>query len=310
MIAQAIAAFALLEAGCALVLLLLLVRALLRCAAAHRAAAAAAAIRPAIRLALVEHLAGNSDTAKLREFAMSHRCDLMECILELRHTLSGDAGDRLWELTLDLSVLHDWCGDARSGVLAARRAAFERLAFASAYERCRRVVGQLQLTGVDDPDPEVRLAAARGLAQSPDLKDLELVFRHAVRWNPLARAVLAEVLRPHALALSENAVPRVLRSREDRHVLAALEIVIAWGRAVPLSDLHRLIDGGSPAVRILALRALPLVASSTENQAAVLRALSDSDRDVAREAMAAAGRLRMDASSPAPPDAGRRVARV
>jgi hypothetical protein len=310
MIAYAIAAAALLEAGCAVVLLLLLVRALLGRAAAHRAAAASAAIRPAIRQPLIEYLAGCSNTEKLREFAGSHRRDLAECILELRHTLSGDAGDRLWDLTLELSVLDDWCADARSAVRAVRRAAFERLAFASAYERCRRVVGQLQLTGIEDSDPEVRLAAARGLAQSLDLKDIELVFRQAVRWNPLARAVLAEVLRPHALALAENAVPRVLRSREDRHVLAALEIIIAWGRAVPLSDLHRLIDGGAPAVRVLALRALPLVASSPDNHAAVLRALSDSDREVAREAMAAAGRLHMDALSPAPPDADRRVARV
>jgi hypothetical protein len=220
-------------------------------------------------------------------------------MLEMRHALIGDSADRLWDLTLELSVLHDWCAEARSASRPVRRAAFERMAAASTYERCRRVVGQLQLQGIDDPDPDVRLAAARGLAQSPDLKDLELVFRQAIRWNPLGRAVLAEALRPQALMLAENAVPRVLGSRQDSHVAAALEMVIAWGRALPLTQLHRLIDSGTPEVRLLALRTLPLVVASAENYAAVRRAMSDSDPGVVREATAAAARLRLESPSTA-----------
>jgi hypothetical protein len=299
MIGTAIATAAVLEAGCAAVLLLGLVWALLRGAASRRALAAAAAIRPSIRQALIDYLAGSPNLDEVREFAKSHRSHLAECLLELRNTLSGSTADRLWQLALDLALVHDWCADTHSPHLAARRAAFERLAFCSAYEPCRRVVGQLQLMGVEDPDPEIRLAAARGLAQSDLRGDFELVFRMAVRWNTLARAVLAEALRPYAVALTESVIPPVLRSREDRHVVAALEIVVAWGRAVNLQGLDQLIEKGSRAVRVQALRALPLVAASPENPAAVLRAISGDDREVAREAIATAGRLRLEESLPA-----------
>jgi hypothetical protein len=235
----------------------------------------------------------------VREFAKSHRSSLAECLLELRNTLSGNTADRLWQLALDLALVHDWCADTHSPHLTVRRSAFERLAFCSAYEPCRRVVGQLQLTGVEDPDPEIRLAAARGLAKSDLRKDFELVFRMAIRWNTLARAVLAEALRPYAMALSESVIPPVLRSREDRHVVAALEIVVAWGRAVPLNGLDQLIEKGSRAVRVQALRALPLVAAAPENPAVVVRAISDDDHEVAREAIATAGRLHLEESLPA-----------
>jgi hypothetical protein len=298
MIGKAIATAAVLEAGCAAILLLGLVWALLRGAASRRALAAAAAIRPSIRQALIDYLAGSPNLDEVRAFAKSHRAALAECLLEFRNTLSGNTADRLWQLALDLALVHDWCADTHSPHVPVRRTAFERLASCSTYEPCRRVVGQLQLIGVEDPDPEIRLAAARGLAQSDLRRDFELVFRMAVRWNTLARAVLAEALRPYALALSESVIPPVLRSREDRHVVAALEIVVAWGRAVPLQGLDQLIEKGSRAVRVQALRALPLVAGSPDNTAAVVRAISGDDREVAREAIATAGRLHIEESLP------------
>jgi HEAT repeat protein len=248
---------------------------------------------------VIDYLSGSPNLEEVRAFAKSHRSHLAECLLELRNTLSGNTADRLWQLALDLALVHDWCADTHSPHLAVRRSAFERLAFCSAYEPCRRVVGQLQHAGVEDSDPEIRLAAARGLAQSDIRKDFELVFRMAVRWNTLARAVLAEALRPYAVALTKSVIPPVLHSREDRHVVAALEIVVAWGRAVPLKGLDQLIAKGSRAVRVQALRALPLVAAAPDNTAAVVHAISDDDREVAREAIATAGRLHIEESLPA-----------
>jgi HEAT repeat protein len=52
-------------------------------------------------------------------------------------------------------------------------------------------------------------------------------------------------------------------------------------------------------VRVQALRALPLVAAAPENPAAVVRAISDDDHEVAREAIATAGRLHLEESLPA-----------
>jgi HEAT repeat protein len=58
--------------------------------------------------------------------------------------------------------------------------------------------------------------------------------------------------------------------------------------------MHRLIEEGTRAVRLQAIRVLPLTVDSPLNRSAVVRAISDEDRDIARAAIAAAGRLRIE----------------
>jgi hypothetical protein len=294
MIAKATLIVALVEAGYLAVLLPLLLKALLRGRASVRRSSESAAVRPVIREALLDFMAGNPDTGRLSEFARSHRADLVECVLEFRDTVGGSARERFWEWALEVSLVHDWCQDVRSRDQRVRAKAFERLACACVFEPCRRVAGELQLSGIEDPYPDVRLAAASGLALSDDLMDAERVFGFATDENLMARILLAEPLRKHAIKLCERAVPEALCSRNEGRVLAALEMVIAWGRAVPLRGLDHLIEEGNRRVCILALRALPLVTGPQSTRNAVVRALSHEDQEIARAAIMAVGQMRIE----------------
>ncbi len=298
MITRLIIAALLLELCYGALLLFLLARGLARGAAIRRRFLISQAVRPVIRAALIEYLAGSNNLDTIRKFAKTHRRDLVDGVLEVHTAVSGGARDRLWELSLELALVHDWCNDTHSKDVTLRCLAFERLALACAFEPCRRIAGDLQLRGLDDPDSEVCFAAARGLAYSEDMKEVERVFELAVSQNSLARVLLTEVLRPHAVALCEGVAGEALRSSDEKRVVSALEIALAWERAVPLMDLHRLVAGGNPAIRQLALRLLPLVPSSPENDAVVIHALSDKLRSTALEAVVAAGRLRIEGAIP------------
>jgi hypothetical protein len=280
------------------VLLFLLIRNMARGAAYRRRTHVSQTVRPIIRDALIEYLAGSSNLDPLRGFAKSHRRDLVDGVLEVHAAVSGGARDRLWELSLELGLVHEWCSETRSRDRLLRCLAFERLALACAYEPCRRISGDLQLRGIEDPDIEVRFAAARGLAFSTDPQEVRRVFELAVSQNSLARVLLTEVLRPHAVMLCEGVVAEALRSSDEKRVISSLEMVLAWERAVPLMDLHRLVAGDDAAIRQLALRVLPLVPSSPENESVVIRALSDKLRSTALEAVIAAGRLRIEGALP------------
>jgi HEAT repeat protein len=279
-------------------LLFLLARALAKGAAFRRRTLVSQTARPVIRDALINYLAGSNNLVELKKLAKAHRRDLVDGILEVHAAVSGGPREQLWDLSLQLALVQDWCTDTRSKDRTLRCLAFERLALACWYEPCRRIAGDLQLRGIDDPDVEVRFAAARGLAYSAVPEEVQRVFELAVSQNSLGRVLLTEVLRPHAMVLCEGVVAEALRSSDESRVISALEIALAWERAVPLMDLHRLVAGGSPAVRQLTLRLLPLVPSSPENDAVVIHALADKLRSTALEAVVAAGRLRVEGAIP------------
>lgn len=298
MIGRLIIAAVALEVCYGALLLFLLARALARGAAFRRRALVSQAVRPIIRNALIDYLAGSNNLVELRKLAKAHHRDLVDGVLEVHAAVSGGPRERLWELSLELALVHDWCADTRSRDRTLRCLAFERLALASWFEPCRRITGDQQVRGLKDPDPEVRVAAARGLAYSQAMEEVQQVFELAVSQNSLSRVLLTEVLRPHAVALCKGVVSEALRSSDESRVISALEIVLAWERAVPLMDLHRLVAGGNPEIRQLSLRLLPLVPSSPENEAVVIRALSDKLRGTALEAVVAAGRLRIEGAIP------------
>lgn len=298
MINPLVIAAAALELCYGAVLLFLLAKSLARGAGFRRRALASQAARPVIRDALIEYVAGSNNLVELRKFAKARRRDLVDGVIEVHTAISGGPRERLWELCLELELVHDWCLDTRSRDRTLRWLAFERLALASWYEPCRRIAGDLQLRGLKDPDIEVRFAAAHGLAFSDNPQEVQGVFELAVSQNSLGRVLLTEALRKHSVTLCETVVPEALRSSDESRVISALEIALAWERAVPLMDLHRLVAGGNPAIRQLALRLLPLVPSSPENDSVVIHALSDRLRSTALEAVVTAGRLRIEGAIP------------
>jgi hypothetical protein len=180
-----------------------------------------------------------------------------------------------------------------------RRGAYARLAFASASEPGRRMVGDLFISAGRDPDTEVRLAAARGAAQLEDEASVTRTFDFALSESLLVRILMAESLRPRALPLCGAVVPNALRSADANRVLPALQILVAWERAVPFGQLERLLTHPDKRVRIEVLKLTPFVSLDAGNHSAIARALEDPDIDVSAAAAVAAGHLRIVEAIPA-----------
>ena len=260
---------------------------------ARRRAFTAEGLVPGIRDALVDYLAGSNDQARIREFVRTNRLDVGDAVLSFQGTVSGTARDRLCDLALELALVHDWGQDTHSKEPAVRRTAYARLAFVCVYEPCQRVVGDLVTRALEDADPEVRLPAARALVQSGNITDVGRVFELAASQNLLIRILLTEDLRRYAAELSTNTVPAILKSGDPKRVLAVLDMLVAWERALPLAGLHELFDHRDRQIRVAALRLAPFVPLTPENRDGILRALTDTDSEVSTVAALTAGRLRV-----------------
>ena len=290
-------------AGCLLGLYALFLMAMFgfmwkRASALRHRKAGASSLTPQIRDALVDYLSGSNDQTRIREFARTNRAELVDALLEFHGTVGGSARDRLCDLALEFTMVHDWCHDAESKDRLVRRKAYHRLAFVCAYEPCRRVAGDLLSEALKDSDAEVRLPAARALVQSGTISELGQVFRLAVSQSLLIRILLAEDLRRHATELCERAVPEVLFGENPKQTVAALQILVAWERALPLPDLHKLLESDNREVRLEAVRLAKLVPLTTENRSALLRLLREGDEEENTLAAIAAGRLRLQEALP------------
>src|SRR6202042_3256188 len=102
-----------------------------------------------------------------------------------------------------------------------RRAAFAGIAFACAYEPCRRAVGSLLGDALEDPDREVRVCVAQALARFGSAAEIDRVFAMAIRTDLATRVQVAGPLRSHALELARGAVAEALRSDHAPQILAA-----------------------------------------------------------------------------------------
>jgi HEAT repeat protein len=253
---------------------------------------------PQIRDALVDYLSGSNDQTRIREFLRANRGEMVDTLLQFHGTVGGSARDRLCDLALEMALVHDWCRDAGSKDRLVRRKAYARLSFVCAYEPCRRVAGDLLLRALQDSDREVRLSAARALVQSGSIADLGKVFRLAVSQSLLNRILLAADLRRHATELCAGAVPAVLAGDNAKETIAALQILVAWERAIPLPNLHELLESGNRDVRLEALRLVPLVPLTPENRFSLLRTLREGDEDENTIAALTAGRLRLQEALP------------
>jgi HEAT repeat protein len=254
---------------------------------------------PEIRDALVDYLSGSNDQSRIRAFAQRNRAEFIDTFLEFHGTVGGSARDRLCDLALELTLVHDWCREAGSKDKVVRRRAYTRLSFVCAYEPCRRLAGDVLLMALNDADPEVRLPAARALVQSGTIDELAQVFRLAVSQSLLIRILLAEDLRRHASELCEKAIPELLNGKDEKQTVAALQVLIAWERALPLDNLHRQLDSPNRDVRLEALRLAKLVPLTPENRSCLLRLLREGDDEENTLAALTAGRLRLQEALPA-----------
>lgn len=242
---------------------------------------------PPILDALATHAAGIDRSADLRRWRRRRPAYVERCLADILPTILGLSRDRLSQLAVDLGVVTRWERQYRSRRVGTRRTAIALLGQLSGGQGVPAL-----LAAIDDPDLEIRLDAARNILRSGRRRsDVETVFAFAIRASLLARAILADELRSHALILSERAIPDRLRSGDRDEIVVVLEMIHAWGRALPLPDVVRLLHHVDREVRVRALRALPCVAGAGNLEGEIVDRLRDEEPRVRGAAAFAAGRL-------------------
>lgn len=119
---------------------------------------------------------------------------------------------------------------------------------------------------------------------------LERLFAAAAGGNLLIRASITEELEPDAAQLAGAQIARALTSSDASRVLAALDMLRAWKRVLPVRNVEVLLHHESAAVRTAALRALPWV-ESIDAQRTVRIGLRDLDPLVRIAAAESAARM-------------------
>lgn len=180
------------------------------------------------------------------------------------------AAAKLGQLAADLSLINRWQRQFRSRNLATRKRAVAHLALVP-----RKYTGDVLQKALLDPDESVRLHTARHMVSNLQPGELTRVFGLVVNGSLVTRMVLAEDLRPYALELAQEAIPEVLQAGEPRPARAALDVLRAWEKFLPLPQVYPLLRHPQPSVRAAALRILPLVPRLPQLETEVLHALND-----------------------------------
>jgi len=285
-----------LEGLWAAVLLLLLGLALLSLMKRRTRRLAAGAARPAIQEAVALYLSGANDVTKLRELTAAHPEAVEASILAFQTMVGGTS--RLADLALSLGFVEHWCTAAHSRKASQRRRAFGRLAAMAHAESVRRMAGILPVSGLKDPDEQVRLEAARALVFSEDAEQVAQVFDAVLTDAPLNRMLLAPLLRQHAAVLCENKIPRALATLGARELIHLLKLLVSWECTLPLTNLRPLAEHPDASVRTLTMQLLSRVPINPMNRGALLLGLADRDTGVVKAAVAAVGRLKIPEAIP------------
>jgi len=249
--------------------------------------------RPLITTKACEYLSGSARLAELEAIRRRDPDSLERGIAELLLRVHGAARKRLSDLAARLGLVDLWIARYRSRFRGRRAEAIRLLALLD----CRAANGTL-VEALADEDDEIKLEASRALVRGAGPREIKEVFRTAVRESLLVRAVLVEALRPHAALLCRIALPEALADPDEKVVRTALQIVRAWGKALPLAGLVPPLHHPDPRIRSAALAILPQFPDKFEFAGSIRLALSDSDDRVRTAAAATAGRLRLSAVAP------------
>jgi len=249
-------------------------------------------VAPEIQSCLAAHANGENRRKRLALFLRRYPEVVETSLFAFLSSLRGMERERLQKLAADLGLVASWTKRFRSGRVSKRRRALELLA----------VTGSPEAMGVfrralDDRDEWLRVMASRALVAGGNVREVHRSFEFALRQTPAVRSLVAEDLKPHMQILAARALPQVLRSGDKSLVLAALDIIWGWGRAVPVAEVSGLIDSGDAIVRAVALRAAPYASTDDINGKIVSR-ISDEAPLVRRAAAVAAGKRRIEEAIP------------
>jgi HEAT repeat protein len=246
---------------------------------------------PQIRETLTLHLTVADEREVLHRIRKRQRWALEQCLIQMLAAVNGAGRERLAQIAEEFGLVRKWRKACRSRSAKRRREALARL---GVLESPRQ--RELLLSALDDPDDLVKVEAARSLVRLGDSGVVEAVFDMALGQNLLVRVILTEALRPHARELCRTAVPQALTTQDSKRLVAALEMLRAWGRSAVIPGLIPMLSHSSGAVRAAALQLLPQAEITPECEQQIWRALEDGDPEVRAAAATVCGRMKLDST--------------
>ncbi|MDX1622646.1 MAG: hypothetical protein R3199_01540 [Gemmatimonadota bacterium] len=256
-------------------------------------------LEPIVRERMVTFLTaddgGEVETARAaieQEWARSPRV-VERCADDLLASIGGSERSRFSSLAEEIGLVDRWVRRARSAWVERRRRAISRL---SQLDGGRG--DDVLRDALRDPEPAVRIEAARALLRSEKIAEIERVFEVATREPLLVRAVLVEKLRPHAGHLAGQAIPRALDPSDPRRAAVTLEMIEAWQKSLPVPAVAPLLRHPRPEIRARALRSLPYVLVDLDTEREVRTGLSDRSDAVRIAAVRVAGKLGLETLVP------------
>jgi hypothetical protein len=252
-----------------------------------------ARVAPRIRELLALHAAGSDRSEELRRLSKAYPREVEQCVVEFLRLVRGRGREALSQIAVALHLIHKWQRQYRSRSAMRRKSAVAHLALAP-----RKLVGDVLLEALLDPDESVRLHTARSMITNLEPGELAQIFGLAVNGPLVARMILAEDLRPYALDLAKDAIPAVLTSGVTGLVVATLDMLRAWGKFLPLPELYPLLGHPEPRIRAAALDVLHLVPRLPQLETEILQALNDPAEEVRTAAARTAASIGISGALP------------
>jgi HEAT repeat protein len=241
--------------------------------------------RDAIMVGIVGWLDGDGDLAPIEHAADGRPGIAADLIAELRQVVRGEQRERLAALAAALGIVAFNCRRLITGDTRTRRVVAARLAIGPA----EHVALSLE-AALDDPDYQVRLAAARSLAELRAIRSVRLLVDKLGLAAEHNSRVLYYIFRQLVPALNDQLV--ALLQSECSVVIKelALDALGQSGDGAMVEPIARLLNDSSPELRAKALRALTDLGYPDAGPRA-LRALADPAWWVRAQAAICVGRV-------------------
>jgi HEAT repeat protein len=243
-----------------------------------------------VRNNLSSYILGDSGTKTLRALHEKFPQEVERSFISFYASVTGESRKRLHELAAQMGFLEHWARRTRSRLARRRLQALQWLSIITPMDPTAAQL-PIHVERLGDRSEPIRIQAAQTLAKGGTTAGIETVFYFLLTQPLFVRALLADELRPHVPLLATRAVPNALRSTSPRKVAAALDLLLAWEKALTLPQIATTLTHPEPAVRERALSMLPWLSGIDDASQWVQRGLSDPDERVRAAAARSAGAL-------------------
>lgn len=250
-------------------------------------------IRKQLLRDILSYQEGELSTKELQQHARENLPVLAELVSDLVQLVRGEELDRLITLFEELGLTERLIHNLK------RRSKHQRLLAAMNLRYTHNSQAQEALQrALDDPDPDVRLAAATSLARLEAAPSLPLLNEKLRIGQPERSQTLLQIYQKLAETRSEEM--RALLQAEETEDFTRTLILAALGKSGQyraVTEIMHALESNSFEVRAAGLRALADLQHPAASQA-VLNALSDDAWEVRTQAATCAGRLGLKEAGP------------